>query len=209
MNINISYIFTVFFTIFIVIDPLGLVPSFIALTGGISRKEKRNVILKANLTAFVILLLFILFGKYILQFLGIKPGSFYIAGGVLLFIVSLDLLFGHRQRTKMSDTEGKDGEDIAIFPLGIPILAGPGTITTILLYVSESKDYFETELVLFVSVFVTLMIAFVTMSLSGIFLRIFKRTGVSIIQRLMGIILSGLSVQFIYEGLLKLKVIAF
>ncbi len=206
MHYDASYIFTVFFTIFIVIDPLGLIPSFIALTGELPWRSKRRIIFRALLTALLVLTLFILVGRYILRFLGIKAGSFYIAGGILLFIVSLDLLFGHRQRTKLSETE-EEGEDISIFPLGIPILAGPGTITTILLYVSETSHYMETELILFTSIVVTLVIAFITMSMSGFFLKVFRKTGVSIIQRLMGIILSGLSVQFVYEGLLKLQII--
>ncbi len=132
-------ILTIFLTIFIVADPLGLIPVFLSLTGHMDAHKKRNTILKAVLTAFTVLALFILAGRDILTFLGIKPGSFYVAGGVLLFIVSLDLLLGHRQRTKTSERE-RDAEDIFIFPLGIPILAGPGTITTILLFASEVSE---------------------------------------------------------------------
>jgi len=199
-------IVTIFFTIFIVIDPLGLIPVFLALTVGQSRKERRNTIFKAVLTALFVLSLFILFGRDILSFLGILPGSFFVAGGILLFITSLDLLIGHRQRTKISGAV-EEKEDVSIFPLGIPMLAGPGTITTILLFVSESRKVFFVEAVLFGAVTATLLAALMTMFLSGLFLRIFKKTGVSIIQRIMGIILSGLAVQFIYEGLLKLQII--
>ncbi len=199
-------IITIFFTIFIVIDPLGLIPVFIAYTAGYSRKEKPGIIVKAFFTALFALVVFIVFGRDILTFLGIKPGSFYIAGGILLFIVSLDLLFGHRQRTKVSEVSA-DGEDVSIFPLGIPTLAGPGTITTILLFVSESNNSFQMELILFLAVLSSLLIAVLTMFLSGFFLKIFRKTGVSIIQRLMGIILSGLSVQFVYEGIAKLGLI--
>lgn len=199
-------IFTIFFTIFIVIDPLGLIPVFLALTVGQSKKERRNTIFKAVLTALFVLSLFILFGRGILSFLGILPGSFFVAGGILLFITSLDLLIGHRQRTKISEAV-EEKEDVSIFPLGIPMLAGPGTITTILLFVSESREILFVEAILFGAVVVTLSVALMTMFLSGLFLRIFKKTGVSIIQRIMGIILSGLAVQFIYEGLLKLQII--
>ncbi len=199
-------IFTIFFTIFIVIDPLGLIPVFLALTVGQSKKERRNTIFKSVLTALFVLSLFILFGRGILSFLGILPGSFFVAGGILLFITSLDLLIGHRQRTKISEAV-EEKEDVSIFPLGIPMLAGPGTITTILLFVSESREILFVEAVLFGAVVATLSVALMTMFLSGLFLRIFKKTGVSIIQRIMGIILSGLAVQFIYEGLLKLQII--
>ncbi len=207
MTIDTKEIITIFFTIFIVVDPLGLIPVFIAYTAGYSQKKKPKIVVKAFFTALFVLTIFILFGRDILRFLGIKPGSFYIAGGILLFIVSMDLLLGHRQRTKLSEMS-TEGEDVSIFPLGIPTLAGPGTITTILLFVSETNNQVETELVLFFAVLAALLVALLTMFLSNFFLKIFRETGVSIIQRLMGIILSGLSVQFVYEGIVKLGFVA-
>lgn len=205
---SVPEIVTTFLAIFIVVDPFGIVPFFISLTAGFDARRRRSTILKAVAVAFVVLLLFILAGSAILRFLGIQPGSFYIAGGVLLFLVSIDLLFGKPGRTKTSSPEPGAGElaerdDVSIFPLAVPMLAGPGTITTILLYVSAGRGPEEIG-VLTGCVAVALACAALTMSLSAAFLRVLGRTGVSVIERIMGIVLSGLSVQFVYDGLLRL-----
>jgi multiple antibiotic resistance protein len=205
---SIGEIVTVFVAVFIVVDPLGIVPVFISLTPGFSPAKRNKAILTSIVIAFAVLCLFALTGNIILRLLGIQPGAFFIAGGVLLFIVSIDLLFGRPSRTKIS-SEGTELErdDIAVFPLAIPMLAGPGTITTILLYVSGEGTGGYTLPMLIVSIALALGAAGVTMRLSSYFLKVLGRTGVSVIERIMGILLSGLSVQFVYDGLLKLGII--
>jgi multiple antibiotic resistance protein len=207
----ISGIVTTFIAIFIVVDPFGIVPFFISLTAGFDARRRRRTIFKSGAIAFVVLLLFILAGNPLLRLLGIQPGSFYIAGGILLFLVSIDLLFGKPGRTKTTPPESAPGarlaeaefDDVSIFPLAVPMLAGPGTITTILLYVSADRGTAEIA-VLAVCVAVALGCAVLTMSLSAAFLRVLGRTGVSVIERIMGIVLSGLSVQFVYDGIVRL-----
>ena len=207
----IQEIVTTFLAIFIVVDPFGIVPFFISLTAGFDARRRRRTVLKASLIAFIVLLLFIFAGSAILRFLGIQPGSFYIAGGILLFLVSIDLLFGKPGRTKTPPQEpgGEqphvEREDVSIFPLAVPMLAGPGTITTILLYVSAGRGAAELS-VLTACVAVALGCAVLTMSLSAAFLRVLGRTGVSVIERIMGIILAGLSVQFVYDGIVRLGI---
>jgi len=204
-----SEIVTIFLAVFIVVDPFGIVPVFISLTPDFPPRRKRVTIFKAVIVAFVVLCVFIFTGSAILRFLGIQPGSFFIAGGILMFIVSIDLLLGKPGRTKTSGEEdGEEREDVSIFPLAVPMLAGPGAITTILLYVSEDKISGSILPVLVGSVALALAIAGVTMFLSSFFLRVLGRTGVSVIERIMGIVLTGLSVQFVYDGLVKLGVIA-
>jgi multiple antibiotic resistance protein len=207
---TIQEIVTTFLAIFIVVDPFGIVPFFISLTAGFDARRRRATILKAGAIAFVVLLLFILAGNAILRFLGIQPGSFYIAGGILLFLVSIDLLFGKPGRTKTPPQEPgavappqTERDDVSIFPLAVPMLAGPGTITTILLYVSAGRGAGEIG-VLTACVAVALGCAMLTMSLSAAFLRVLGRTGVSVIERIMGIVLAGLSVQFVYDGIMRL-----
>jgi len=211
-----SEIVTTFLAIFIVVDPFGIVPFFISLTAGFDARRRRATILKAVVIAFVVLLLFILAGSALLRFLGIQPGSFYIAGGILLFLVSMDLLFGKPGRTKTSPQESVQAvqrpaqgerEDVSIFPLAVPMLAGPGTITTILLYVSSGRGLVEIS-ILVACVAMALACAVLTMSLSAAFLRVLGRTGVSVIERIMGIVLAGLAVQFVFDGLVRLGVLA-
>ncbi len=204
-----SELFTIFLAVFIVVDPFGIVPVFISLTGSFSARKRRATVLKATIVAFIVLCLFIFTGNAILRFLGIQPGSFFIAGGILMFIISIDLLLGRQGRTKTSGTEGdEEREDVSIFPLAIPMLAGPGAITTVLLYVSEDRVSGFIFPALVGSVALTLAFAALTMLLSSFFLRVLGKTGVSVIERIMGIVLTGLSVQFVYDGLLKLGVLA-
>ena len=205
----VSQIVTIFLAVFIVVDPFGIVPVFISLTHGLTPARRHTTILKALLVAFGVLCLFIFTGSAILRFLGILPGSFFISGGILMFIISIDLLLGRPGRTKTTGREaGEEREDVSIFPLAIPMLAGPGAITTVLLYVSEDTLPTFIPFVLAGSVALALGLAGITMLLSSFFLRVLGRTGVSVIERIMGIVLTGLSVQFVYDGLLKLGVIA-
>ena len=203
-----SEIVTVFLAVFIVVDPFGIVPVFISLTAGMKKERKVRTILKAILIAFVVLCVFIFTGGPLLRFLGIHPGSFFIAGGILLLLTSIDLLLGRLGRTKTSGQEGEpDRDDVSIFPLAIPMLAGPGAITTMMLYASQGREPLFILPVLVGSVALALAIAGLTMWASSFFLRVLGKTGVSVIERLMGIVLAGLSVQFIFDGLVKLRVI--
>jgi len=204
----------ILFTMFIVVDPFGLVPMYIGLTAHLDSAEKDRTIRKAVVTAFLVLSLFIVAGKWVLGVLGVHPGSFFIAGGVMLFIVSLEMLFGRPTRSKVSDQEHpmeEDGEErtsIAVFPLAIPMLAGPGAITTILLFTSSASPFLPTLGMLFIASFLTLAAAAFAMKASSVVLRVLGRTGVSVIERIMGLLLSGLSVQFVYDGLARLGIIA-
>ncbi len=198
--------FTVFITVLILVDPFGLIPMYLSLAGGLPAARKRRTIVKAVSTALFALTAFILIGRQILSVLGISHGSFFIAGGIIFFLISLDLILGHRQRTKTSKLD-PEIEDVAVFPLGIPILAGPGTFTTIILHISEAENQFLMGSVLFVSVVASLAIAVVTMLTGELILRVLHRSGVQVIQRLMGMILCGLAVQFVYEGLQKLEIL--
>ncbi|GAB1482176.1 MarC family protein [Treponema sp.] len=199
---------------FIVVDPFGLVPMYIGLSAHLDATEKSKTIQKAIITAFLVLSLFIVAGKAILRFLGVSPGSFFIAGGIMLFLVSLEMLFGRPTRSKISDQEHPEDKDeeertsIAIFPLAIPMLSGPGTITTILIFTSSDAPVLPITLMLFAATILTLAAAALAMKASTLILRILGRTGVSVIERIMGLLLSGLAIQFIYDGLFKLGLIA-
>ncbi len=205
----------ILFTMFIVVDPFGLVPMYIGLTSRLGEAEKTRTVRKAVLTAFLVLTLFIVAGKWILSLLGVHPGSFFIAGGIMLFIVSLEMLFGRPTQSKVSKQEnpmddgGDEGEtvSIAVFPLAIPMLAGPGTITTILLFTSSQMPLIPIMLMLLAAVVLTLAAAAAAMRASSLILRVLGRTGVSVIERIMGLLLSGLSVQFVYDGLQKLGIL--
>jgi multiple antibiotic resistance protein len=199
----------ILFTIFVVIDPLGLVPLYIGLCSPFSERERNKVIRTAVLTAVLVLGLFILAGRWMLDKLGVSPGSFYIAGGIMLFLVSLDMLFGKERRSKTSEAErgadsGESGSP-AVFPLAIPMLAGPGAISAILLFNTADAPQPLTAILVAAACLITLAIAALAMKLSAGILRVLGRTGVSVLERIMGLLLSGMSVQFVYDGLVRLS----
>ncbi|HUX36717.1 MAG TPA: MarC family protein [Rectinemataceae bacterium] len=199
----------IFLTIFVVMDPLGAVPLFISIAGNLDEARKRATIRKAILISFVVMSVFILGGRFILGFFGISPGSFSVAGGILFFLISIDMLFGQTKRARTSSEEEGDEylQSIAVFPLAIPYISGPGLITTIMLYAAGPTPFLQTTLMLFVSIVLCLVAMFASLSASSLILRVLGKTGVSVIERIMGLLLSGLSIQFVYEGLLKLGVL--
>ncbi len=193
-------------TIVIIIDPIGIVPLFISSTGHLDPRRKRATIRKAISVAAVVLAVFILAGRYILSFFAISPGAFYIAGGIVFFMISLDMLLGQKKRTKTSAEEQADEEhlEVAVFPLAIPMIAGPGTITTLMLYSAGTGEHLAMTAMLFGAVALALVLVWAAMRSSAVILRVLGKTGVSVIERMMGLVLSGLAVQFVYDGLEKL-----
>ena len=205
----------IFFTMFIVVDPIGLVPLYIGLTSRILPEKKKGIIRKALLISFLVLLGFVLLGKSALELLHIEPGSFFIAGGIMLFIIALEMLFGRTSHAKVSEREhsdsaGSEAKSIAIFPLAIPMLAGPGALTTIILYAggysAGGREFGtpETAIMLIISIALVLAITGTMLRASDFILRLLGETGVSVLERIMGLILAGMSVQFVYDGIVRL-----
>jgi multiple antibiotic resistance protein len=213
-----SQFFPVFFTMFIVIDPIGLVPLYIGLSTRVEAERKKRIIRSAVFIAFGVLLGFILLGKHILALLGIEVGSFFIAGGIMLFIVSMEMLFGKPNQSKVSSREhsnatgsGEDGQSMAVFPLAIPMLAGPGSITAIILYTGSAGDTQETGAImvmLILALLIVMAIVWIALRGSELILRVLGKTGVSVLERIMGLLLSGMSVQFVYDGIVRLGLIS-
>ncbi|MDR1398479.1 MAG: MarC family protein [Treponema sp.] len=211
-----SQFLPVFFTMFIVIDPIGLVPLYIGLSSHIEFGRKIKIIRNAVCIAFGVLLGSVLIGKHVLALLGIEVGSFFIAGGIMLFIVSMEMLFGKANQSKVSSRErsdtsgsGEDGQSLAVFPLAIPMLAGPGSITAIILYTGSAGETQETGSVmmmvmLILALLIIMAIVWIALRGSELILRILGKTGVSVLERIMGLLLSGLSVQFVYNGIARL-----
>lgn len=198
---DISSVISIFFTVFILVDPLGLIPVFVTFLSKYNPVERKNVILKTILVATGISLFFIFFGKYILQYLGVSPGAFLIAGGILLFLISIDLILARPTRTKLPpDGSEMEKEDVFVFPLAFPMIAGPGTIAALTMFSSQSKETCMLFVISCISILV-LMITMIVMFMSSFFERLLRKTGISVIERIMGLVLSSLAVQFILNGL--------
>jgi multiple antibiotic resistance protein len=190
-------------TLFVVVDPLGVTPSFVALTRELGAIEKRRTLGRAIIIAFGVTLFFLLGGRWLLSYLGVTVYAFAISGGILLFIASLPMLFGQRTRLQAPEHNEPDtiGEDIAIFPLAIPFLSGPGTITTVLLLTNETVPNLPRMAILAVIVAVVYLTAWCVLYAGD---RVMARLGeskVRIMTRVLGIVLAALAVQYVLNGL--------
>jgi multiple antibiotic resistance protein len=193
-----AFLVTSFVTLFVIIDPIGLMPIFIALTPGATQAERRSIALRACFIALGILSLFAFFGEAVLGFIGIGMPAFRIAGGVLLFLTALDMLF--ERRTKRREDQVEEIPDPSVFPIAIPLIAGPGSIATVILLAGQTEGIQGTLLVLGVAISV-MCVALLLFLAGGILERILGKTGINVVTRLLGMLLAALSVQFILDGL--------
>ena len=201
-----TVIFTIraFVTFFTIIDPVGLVPVVIALTAHFNDAQRRNIVTRAVLISAAIILFFALVGRFLLDRLGISLYAFNIAGGALLFLVSVDMLFGRpsgARETKTESVEALTREDVSVFPLAIPMIAGPGTIATTILYVDIATPDPINLLSVAAAITCALLSAWLVMRSSLWILRHVGRTGILVLSRILGILLAALAIQFILNGI--------
>jgi multiple antibiotic resistance protein len=198
-----EFVFNSFVTLLVVVDPLGMAPIFAALTRGYPDKLKRETAIRGTFLGAMILFVFALVGDFLLEALGIGIPAFRIAGGMLLFLISLDMIFasptGLRSRTVREQEEISYEHDVSVFPLAIPLLAGPGAITTVLLYTGERGP---AEIAIFVAVLLAvLLLTLLSLLLAPRVLRLFGETGSNVLTRVLGVLLAALAVQFVLDGI--------
>ncbi|MCM2292814.1 MarC family protein [Allorhizobium sp. BGMRC 0089] len=193
-----------FVTLLVTLDPPGMAPLFLGLTRGMNSAERKKVALRGSLIALGILTVFALFGNGILGTLGISIGAFRIAGGLMLFFIAFEMIFEKRHERKEKTTEKAITDDhienIAVFPLALPLIAGPGSISaTILISGSLSEPLERAALILVIAV--SIFIVFAAMMIADRIDRFLGSTGRAILTRLLGVILAALSVQFVVDGI--------
>jgi multiple antibiotic resistance protein len=191
-------------TLFVVVDPIGLAPTFLAVTEGLPRRAKRSVALRASIIAGAILIGVALLGDWLFRTLGISLPAFRIAGGLLLFAIAFEMVFGIRMRREGQAAEEAVEEhvrNVAAFPLAIPLLAGPGAITAVVLLAGRATgNLLLTGLVLAVVVVVSAS-CFVAFILAGRISRLLGMTGNIVLSRLLGVLLAALAVQYVVDGI--------
>jgi MarC family membrane protein len=190
---------TAFFTLFVIIDPIGLAPIFVALCRGMSPGQRRSIALRAVMIGAVLLTLFGFFGEAVLGFAGISMPAFRIAGGILLFLTALDMLF--ERRTKRRKSQTSEDDDPSVFPLATPLIAGPGAIATMILLMDQAEGALETGMVLLMLAAVLLLVLILAL-LAPLLERALGQTGTNVVTRLLGMLLAALSVQFIADGII-------
>lgn len=191
-----------FVTLFVVIDPIGLTPIFIALTRGATARERRFIALRALGIAAGLLTLFGLFGLQVLAVFGITMPAFRIAGGLLLFLTALDMLFERRAQRRRDQSEPAldPTEDPSVFPLATPLIAGPGAMAAMILLAGQAREPLDLVTVHLVMVAV-LAVVFTLFLVAGMLERVFGETGINVLTRLLGMLLAALAVQFVLDGL--------
>jgi multiple antibiotic resistance protein len=196
---------TAFVSILILVDPPGTVPAFMALTARHTPDRRRKTATVASVVATLTLMGFAAVGNVVFRVLGLTLPAFQIAGGVILFLVALDMIRGQRT-TKEQPEEMKEyadaveETDVAVAPLAIPMLAGPGALSTVAVLMAHAKDTAEASLV-YLAIALTGLICYVTLRLASPIQKRLGMTGVHILGRVLGLILAGIGVQFILNGL--------
>lgn len=194
-----------FILFFVVVDPIGLAPLFAALTHDVTPRQRRRLALRGVLIAGAILLVFVLVGDTLLRALGIGVAAFQIAGGVLLFLLAVDMLFarhsGLRSTTEREQREAAHRKDIAVFPLAIPLIAGPGALTTVLLMVGEQGDNPAVVGAALAVVVLVLALTLAALLFAARLVRVIGETGANVVSRVFGVVLAALAAQYILDGL--------
>jgi multiple antibiotic resistance protein len=195
---------TAFATAFTIIDPVGMIPLALAVTTGATAQARAAIVDRAVIIGAGVILVMALAGRPLLEYLGITLPAFTIAGGVLLFLIAIDMLFARRPGTKQSDAEEREVAQIenpAVFPLAVPMIAGPGTIATVLLLISLTHYEPARLAIVFFAFVAALAVTWLCMRGATLVLRVIGNTGVHVVTRLLGIILAALAVQFVLNGL--------
>ena len=205
-----AFLILSFSSLFAVIDPLGVIPFFSGLTSGMDQRRKRRVLIKALITAFFVLLVFTAAGHQLLHVFGITVDAFRIAGGVIFFGIGLDMLQSKPQRWKtgigrayakdieLSEEDDED-DDPSITPLAIPMIAGPGSITTVMVLTPQAPPHMGLPLVMGAVLGILLLTGAILMGADAVLARL-GRTGMKIIEKLMGLLVTVIAVQLMIDG---------
>jgi len=183
----------------VIVDPVGLAPLFVALTQGADPRHRRGIAVRSILIGAALLTLFGLLGEAVLNFVGISMPAFRIAGGILLFLTALDMLF--ERRTKRREDQAAQADDPSVFPLATPLIAGPGALATMILLTGQAPDDWGWIAAVHAVMLAVMVVTFLFFLAAGIIERALGPTGINVVTRLLGMLLAALSVQFVLDGL--------
>ena len=193
-----------FITLFIVIDPLGCGPIYASFTQGVGDSARRAMAIRATIVSGLILLSFALFGEKLLGVLNIKLDSFRIAGGIMLFFIAVDMVFEKRTQRREARAQKMidetEIEDVSVFPMAIPMIAGPGSIASLLLLVAEN-DGLDSMMVILAALAAILLLTLVVLLAAGPLMRLLGARTEAVITRLLGVLLAALAAQFVMDGI--------
>ncbi|HSJ30968.1 MAG TPA: MarC family protein [Longimicrobiales bacterium] len=201
-RVNLQFAILAFTSLLAIVNPLGAIPLFVALTAQYPRDQRRATLRRAIITGFGVLFVFALAGTYILEFFGITRQAFQVAGGILFFAVGWDMLQARRSRVKTTEEEESESthrEDVGIIPLGLPTLAGPGAITTVIALNGQAQSVLDSVFV-YVAIVLVLAICWITLAAAPMLTRRMGQTGMNVMTRLMGLLVMVIGAQFVING---------
>jgi multiple antibiotic resistance protein len=194
-----------FVLIFVAIDPISLLPIFASFTQHLNKKDLKTLCLRSSVTAFIILLLFWLFGSQVLELMGVSINSFRIVGGMFLMIIAYQMVFEQRQQRRKDTAEKAIDDDalssLATFPLATPLIAGPGAITIVMLLSEKSGESINAHLIGFSPIFIIILLSALSLWLSGKMAKKLPSSVLSVIQRTFGLLLGALAIEFVIQGI--------
>jgi multiple antibiotic resistance protein len=203
---DVRFAATAFATAFTIIDPIGMIPMTMGATVRDSEARRKQIIDQAVIVGAAVILVMGVLGHAILDYLGITLPAFTIAGGVLMFLIAIDMLFARptgAKRTEAEEREAAETSNPAVFPLAVPMIAGPGTIATVLLLVTLAHGDRGDLAIIVAAYAAALAVTWLCMRASALLLRVIGTTGIHVTTRLLGIILAALAVQFVLNGLME------
>lgn len=193
-----------FITFFVVIDPPGCAPIYASLTKGATAQQRRSMAIRASIIAAGILFVFALFGEDLLGALHIELNSFRIAGGVMLFLIAIDMVFEkrteRREERAQKIIETPEIEDVSVFPMAMPMIAGPGSIASVMLLMSQNQGM-DRSLVVLGALAAVLLLTLIALVAAGPIMRVLGSKAEAVITRLLGVLLGALAAQFVIDGL--------
>ena len=191
-------------TFLVIIDPPGCAPIFVGLTRGASPAQRRSMAIRSSLIAWVILMFFALLGRPMLHWLGISLASFRIAGGIMLFMIALDMVFERRTQRRQERAHAiertPEVEDVSVFPMAMPMIAGPGSIASAMLWVSRAETPLHIAVVI-AAITAVMILTLITLLAAGPLMRLIGERVETVITRILGVILAALAAQFVVDGL--------
>jgi len=194
-----------FILIFVAIDPISLLPIFASFTQHLNKKDLKTLCFRSSVTAFIILLLFWIFGSQVLELMGVSINSFRIVGGMFLMIIAYQMVFEQRQQRRKDTAEKAIDDDalssLATFPLATPLIAGPGAITIVMLLSEKSGESINAHLIGFSPIFIIILLSALSLWLSGKMAKKLPSSVLSVIQRTFGLLLGALAIEFVIQGI--------
>jgi multiple antibiotic resistance protein len=197
-------------SIFFIVDPLAAIPSFLVMTADDNDSKRRRMARQSAWTCFLVLSLFSLAGSLIFKLFSITLPAFKIAGGIILFLVAIDMLQARRSGTQEvteERLEGAEKDEIGVTPMGIPMLAGPGAISTVMVLMGQSRNWWQV-IPVFAAIAITALVSYFVLAAANRVRRFLGEIGIRIMMRLMGLVLTALAVQFVINGLTDLRIIS-